>query len=336
MTGTFDTINTAFWDALAGCYRSYTRIFTSVQDELKTIMPMGVRAIQHSTSTDFVHWTEPETLQYHDDAFYTQLYTNSILPCPGAEHIYVGFPNRFIEDRKHDPAYPHTGANDNLFMASRDGVTWTRYLEGWVRPGLDPLNWTQRNNYPTWGIVETSPTEWSMYVSERYWREEAPCQLRRVSLRPHGFVSLHADYAGGEVVTKPFTFSGSEMRLNYATSAAGSVQVEVLKEYGIPQAGFTRTDMTPLFGDSLDQPLTWMGGSLAALAGRPVRLRFILQDADVFCDAVDITHLPTQPLPPPLPDTERGVGMRVIEKLNILSHRFSLSVSGRGGGVGLR
>ena len=30
MDGTFDTINTAFWDSMAGCYRSYTRMFADV------------------------------------------------------------------------------------------------------------------------------------------------------------------------------------------------------------------------------------------------------------------------------------------------------------------
>ena len=54
------------------------------------------------------------------------------------EHIYIGFPNRYVEHRVTDPDHPHPGVNDALFMASRDGVRWRRYPEAWVRPGLDP------------------------------------------------------------------------------------------------------------------------------------------------------------------------------------------------------
>ena len=106
----------------------------------------------------------------------TQLYTNATVPCPGAEHIYLAFPNRYVQDRVPNPDHPYPGVNDALFMASRDCVHWTRYLEAWVRPGLDPLNWTDRNNYPTWGIVQTSDNEWSLYISEHY--RHPDCDVR--------------------------------------------------------------------------------------------------------------------------------------------------------------
>jgi hypothetical protein len=38
-----------------------------------------------------------------------------------------------------------------------------------------------------------------------------------------------------------------------------------------------------LVGDSIAQPVTWeKGGEVASLAGRAVRLRLVLRDADVF------------------------------------------------------
>ena len=41
--------------------------------------------------------------------------------------------------------------------------------------------------------------------------------------------------------------------------------------------------MDPLFGDDLDAPAAWKGsGDLSRLNGVPVRLRFILKDADLF------------------------------------------------------
>ena len=38
-----------------------------------------------------------------------------------------------------------------------------------------------------------------------------------------------------------------------------------------------------MFGDLIDGPVTWNGGGdVSGLAGRPVRLRFALMDADLY------------------------------------------------------
>ena len=289
MDGTFDTINTAFWDSLTGCYRSYTRMFadpaTGIPYPKDGInWAIGVRAIQTATSSDFIHWSPVQPLQYQDGDLETQMYTNGITPCPGAEHIYIGFPNRFVQIRENVQGPSGDGCNDALFMCSRDGVHWTRYREAWVRPGLDQRNWTHRNNYPSWGILTTSDTEWSMLVSEHYMqKDQEPCKLRRLSIRPWGFVSLSAGYDGGEAVTHPLVFDGHTLRLNYATSAAGNIRIEIQDPAGQPVPGFSAADMPPLFGDHLDTPVAWKQGSdLSALAGKPVRFRFILKDADLY------------------------------------------------------
>ena len=288
MDGTFDTQNTAFWDACSGCYRCFTRYFENLEDSAVEANVLGpnptvTRAIQSSTSQDFIHWTPVVHHQYEDDYDDMQLYTNATIPCPGAEHIYLAFPNRYVQERTLDPDHGVPGCNDALFMVSRDCVHWKRYAEAWVRPGLDDLNWTDRNNYPTWGIVKTSPTEWSMYVSQHYRHPGVPVQLCRLAVRPHGFVSVRAGFEGGECVTKPIVFGGDELYLNYSTSAAGSVRVEIQDAEGAPIQGYSLADMEPIYGDQLDARVGWQNGArLAGLAGRPVRLRFALKDADVF------------------------------------------------------
>jgi hypothetical protein len=289
MEGTFDTINTAFWDSVAGCYRCYTRMFADPatgQPYPKNAIHWGiaVRAIQTSTSPDFVNWSPVQPLQYQDGDLETQMYTNAVTPCPGAEHIYIGFPNRFMQIRENVQGAYGDGCNDALFMCSRDGVHWTRYREAWVRPGLDQRNWTHRNNYPIWGLIQSSDTEWSMLISEHYMQKDGtPCQFRRLSIRPWGFASIRSGYNGGEVLTKPLIFGGNELRLNYSTSVAGCIQVEIQDPAGKPMEGFAATDMLPLLGDQLDAKIIWKQGSdLSALMGKPVRFRFVLKDADIF------------------------------------------------------
>lgn len=284
-SGTFDTVNTAFWDARSGCYRSYTRYFDpAIMPEKGPGSHHGTRGIQMSTSSDFINWTKPVPVSYEDGDASVQMYTNSIVPCPGAERFYVGFPNRIVEEREAVPGMPWPGANDALFMASRDGVHWTRYREAWVRPGLDQRNWTQRNNYPSWHIIETSPTEWSVLITEHYMQQDStPGRLRRLAVRPWGFASVRAGYEGGEMTTRPLLFEGRELRVNFSTSAAGSVRIEAQNETGHALPGFGLDDMEPMYGDDLDRAVRWQEGTdLSDFAGRPIRLRFSLKDADLY------------------------------------------------------
>ena len=53
----------------------------------------------------------------------------------------------------------------------------------------------------------------SLYVNRDYGQRNA--YLERMTLRLDGFSSLNAPYAGGEMTTKPFTFEGDELEINY-------------------------------------------------------------------------------------------------------------------------
>jgi hypothetical protein len=209
-------------------------------------------------------------------------YTNATFPCPGAPHHYLSFPMRFIPERKKIAEMKEGGISDAVFMSSRDGQNWDRtHLESWLRPGTDQRNWTHRSNMPAWGIVQTGPDEFSMYVSEHYgWPDN---RLRRVTVRRHGFSSAHAGAAGGEFTTRPLIFGGDKLVLNYATSAAGSIALEIQDESGKPLPSYTLANMKPLYGDELDAAISWNSKQdVSGVAGKPVRLHFVMQDADLF------------------------------------------------------
>ena len=282
--GPFDSANVAFWDPLIGKYRLFSRYFAEGRR----------RAIQSCVSDDFIHWTDPVPHRYDNDAPIEQFYTNATMIVPGAEHILMSFPMRYVAEREtplpdiRAMDYPGsakpgmTGITDAVMMSSRDGIYWQRpFTEAWLRPGLDERNWTHRNNTPAVGILPLCENQWSMYISEHYgWPDH---RLRRVSLRPWGFASVNAGHRGGEIVTKPFTFAGSELRINFSTSAVGSVAVEVQQPGGHPVAGLALDEMTPIYGDQLDATVVWNSKTeLAAVAGRPIRLRFVLRDGDIY------------------------------------------------------
>ena len=269
--GAFDSLNLSFWDDRTQNYRCFSRFFDG-----------DVRAIQSCTSTDFIHWADPVPNRYPKRAPKEHFYTNGTRPCPGAPHIYLSFPKRFVPERKKFADYKDMGVSDAVFLSSRDGENWDRtFLEAWVRPGPDNRNWTQRSNMPAWGIVQLDPTEFSMYITEHYeWPDH---RLRRITVHRHGFASAHASAAGGEFTTRPVTFTGKNLILNYATSAAGAIQVEVQDAQGKPIEGRSLADMPVLFGDELDAVASWKSGSdLSSLIGKPVRFRFVMKDADLF------------------------------------------------------
>ena len=85
------------------------------------------------------------------------------------------------------------------------------------------------------------------------------------------------------MLTRPLTFSGKGLELNFATSAAGGIRVEIQDASGQPLPGFALADSLETIGNELDRVVRWKQGSdLSKIAGNPVRLKFVLSDADVF------------------------------------------------------
>ncbi|MFQ5810589.1 MAG: hypothetical protein ACE5JM_13315, partial [Armatimonadota bacterium] len=223
-----------------------------------------------------------------------------------APHIFLGFPTRYLDHEwaESTKALPQperrrlvassnrrlgTALTDGMFMSSRDGITFSIWPESFIRPGLRTTHgWFYGDNYQNWGLVETqshidgAPDEISIYVTEAA-RHPRGNRLRRFTIRVDGFVSVQAPLSGGEVVTKPLVFSGSALEINFSTSAAGSIRIEIQDESGTPIPGFALDECTLIFGDALDRTVPWKDGTdISKLAGKPVRLRLELRDADLY------------------------------------------------------
>jgi hypothetical protein len=178
---------------------------------------------------------------------------------------------------------------DIMLMSSRDGTHFSIWPESFIRPGLRLKdNWFYGDNYPAWGLIETAspiigaPNELSLYATEAY-LQPGPMRLRRFTIRVDGFVSVCAPLVGGELLTRPIVFAGSKLLLNYSTSAAGGVQVELQDAQGVPLNGFALADCHEIYGDQLERVVAWKNNpDLSKLAGTPVRIRFVLKDADLY------------------------------------------------------
>jgi hypothetical protein len=258
----------------------------------------GFRAQSRSTSKDFVTWT-PQVMMKYSDTDTTvpseQLYTSQVQPYFRAPHIYISMPGRLMEGRRAlsveqaerlgaDPlAGGASDCSDGVLQTTRAGSTRfdRTFREAFVRPGPGDGHWVSRTNYPACGIVQTGPAEMSIFVQRHYGLKTS--YLERQTLRLDGFASVHASLAGGELLTRPFRFTGKTLQINCATSAAGGIRVEIQDTDGKPIEGYSLTNCDEIFTDNISRIVTWKGtADVSKLSGKPVRLRMHLRDADLY------------------------------------------------------
>ncbi len=300
----FDSQNVAFWSESEKCYVCYFRI-----------VPENVRAIARATSADFVHWSALVPMKYGDSGSKPpeNLYTNQTQPYFLRRQIYIATPARFMQGRSAlsesqakeagigaEVKWLRDDCSDAVLMSTRGGDRYERtFMEAWLQPGIGSRNWVSRSNYPAYGIVPTGPAEMSLYVSRHNAQQSA--HVARYTLRTDGFISVRAGYQSGQMLTRPLVFAGKVLEINYGTSAAGSIRVEIQDPSGRPIPGFALDDSPEIIGDEIEHVVAWRQGSdVSKLAGQPVRLRFVMKEADLYALRFLPSPLPQQELKPML------------------------------------
>ncbi|MBR4959944.1 MAG: hypothetical protein IKY52_03505 [Clostridia bacterium] len=296
--GRFDTLNATFYSHVDGLYHMFCRNLHS--DGAGGI----VRDVRMMTSPDFVNWSAPVQLEY-DDGMDFQIYTNNIMQYPRAPHMYVGMPSRYVERKawtKNDDQFGSAevkkraakdieprcalAVTDMMFICSRDGQHFHRYQDAYMTPGLETEdNWIYGDCFSSYPLTDTGST-YSFFMNKNEMTGNCPNYLYRYELRKDGFACMTAECGEKLLVTKPFCFTGSTLHLNVATSAFGSVYVEVLDAEGNCLSGKSME----VYGDSLDRIVYFEDESdFSAYAGRPVRLRFRMTEAKLYSMYFDET-----------------------------------------------
>ena len=155
--------------------------------------------------------------------------------------------------------------------------------------------WSSQPSAPVPGVelrndLRTAPKELSIFTTEGYYRGDA-CRLRRFTLRLDGFVSANAQLNGGELITRPFIFRWRrpEPEHGHLGGRLGARRDPGRRRQGAEGAhpARLRRDLRGLPGahGHLEG-----AADVSRLAGRPVRLRFALSDADLY--SLQFTALP--------------------------------------------
>lgn len=282
--GIFDSQNVSFWSESENCYICYFRTWTGGGYS-------GFRTVSRTTSKDFIEWTDPVKMSFGDTPL-EHLYTNQTHPYYRAPHIYLGIAARFMPGRKVltkkeaeilgvNPTY-FNDCSDMVIISSRGGSAYQRtFMESFVRPGIGLENWVSRSNYPALNIVQTSSREMSFYVNQNY--AQPTSSINRYSMRIDGMSSIHADFNGGALLTKPFVFKGDELEMNFSTSAAGGIKTAILNNDNKAYDGFEMSESIEAIGNYISGKARWKNKeNLSSLEGKVVKLKILLKDANLY------------------------------------------------------
>lgn len=302
----FDSLNTAYYDSKKRRYFCYFRGWHDHDGSItKKISRESLRDIRFMESTDFRHWSNPVPLSFGEKKTDFHLYTNNVEPYYRSDRLLVGFPARYTDRFKWTANYErlcgreerlervHSKCSrfgytvtDCLFMCSRDGKNWMCTEEAFLRPGPEnDWSWRYGDCFMNAGMFETpslfpgeDPELSFLSPTKRWTKEDTGNMLVRYALRVDGFISRYAGFSPEILLTKPFIFKGNRLQVNFETSAAGSVYVEITDRNGKILNDYRSCE---LFGNSIDRTVDFEG-DLSELNNVPVRLRFTLSDADIY------------------------------------------------------
>lgn len=240
-----------------------------------------------------MHLKHPELRQpvfNRPEEYQTDIYNLPVFPYHG---LYVGLPTVF--NHSGNTSNNSDGFSMVELAASRNLIHWERIGNREKFIPLSPLDGGR--NYDTAQLLAANRPivkdgELWFYYSGLKWRSHpddlkseevverrdtgAICLAR---LRLDGFVSLDAGETEGQVLTKPLVMSGKSLHVN-VDAPGGELRAELLEAGGeqvLP--GYSRRESIPVRGDRLNAELKWQDSNLAALAGKPARLRFVLRNA---------------------------------------------------------
>ena len=293
-----DTYNQIFWDSLARTYRLSTRTDYGT--------PGGdgeVRGTRSMTNADLR--SDPKnwrlTRQWifdregKDEHKRRQVYAKTFWIYESVYFLILSvyeYPGDVSEGTTTDNVTRHERDVMNYYIAtSRDGSSWDL---GWVYKGQPLVPRGPASAFdkdlilPASSIITHKGKHWIYYggANERHGTPEVVFKrdhaIGLATLRLDGFIALKAAHKPGTMITKPLTFKGNRLAVNFASAATGGLAVEIQDQAGNPIPGFSLADCKEIIGDQLEHQVQWKGADISKLAGQTIRLRFVMKSTNLY------------------------------------------------------
>ena len=311
--GASDTQFSAFWDESVGKYVQYTRMKPRDPQLVEYYRKLyggkaargSVLLVGRAVSDNFLDWG-PEATVFGPDRIdrsnspeglvRLDFYGGNVSKYSEAADVYIALPNAYYHWKFDLTRRWWSGKHIQLpstmdvqLATSRDGIHWYRTpkRKPFIRLGPKGTFWSS-TIWPDGNAIRVGDELWFYFAGlDVSHKEQSLIRSHgargRAVLRLDGFISADADYTGGELTTRPLVFAGNRLQLNVDTSAGGICQVEIQDPSGKPVEGFSLADADEINGNYIRVVPSWNGNSdLSSLAGKPVKLRFVMRDAKLY------------------------------------------------------
>lgn len=241
----------------------------------------GLRIVGQSVSDDGLEWSPPRPILAPDalDGGRTEFYgIGNLVPAGG---LLIGLLKVLRDDLPAEPGGSVNGIGYTVLAWTRDGEVWHRDRQPFMDRNPHPGTWDRAM---TWGdcllpVGDEAFIYYGGYARGHKVNRFTERHLGLARMPRDRYVARQAGPAGGWLRTPPVVLDGSALLVN--ADIAGELRVRVVDPDGRPIHGFDAADCSPLRGDALAHTVTWLG-AFGSLAGRPVRLDFLLQDARLY------------------------------------------------------
>lgn len=269
---------------------------------------IGIRQVFLSVSKDLEHWSEPEPVMVADEmdhrqakklkgGIYSEFYNMSAFPYGGQ---WLGFVTPFRRVEPPSALFGNDGVNgqkrgttgiiDVQLVHSRDGRHWQRSSD---RRPVIPLGPHPYDAGSIFGLcnspVIVGDEMWIYYTAVTTPHGGLPPEkvqsVARASWRIDGLASLQAGEKPGIIETQDFIPEGTHLFVN-ADIGKGRLMVEVLAANGNPLEGYEKDACVMEKQDSVKLAIQWKKVTTLP-AGVPIRLRFHLENGDLFSYRID-------------------------------------------------
>lgn len=264
-----DTQNVAYYDEFLKKYVAYLRTWV-----------MGKRSIGRSESDNFRHFPLPETIIWPEpDIGPSDLwYANAKTVYPNKNDYHLLFPKRWCvaEDR----FYVH-------IATSPDGILWGFPPDSQVLTPGEWGEWDTGGVSMGCGMVELPDDRIGVpfigyRVPHKYPRRVPLGEIAWAYWKKGRLIALEAPEIG-EFRTTSVIFKGNTLHLNMNTKFVGDIRIEVLNSKGKVLPGRAFEDCDRIYGNSLDQIVTWHGESyINRNTDEPVSFRVRMSAAQLF------------------------------------------------------
>jgi hypothetical protein len=269
---------------------------------------VGIRQVFLSVSQDMEHWSEPQPVMVADEmdnrearklkgGIYSEFYNLSAFPYAGQ---WLGFVTHFrrVEppsalfgnDAVDGQKRSNTGIIDVQLVHSRDGRYWHRCSDRSPVIPLGPQPYDAGSIFGLCNAPVIVGDEMRMYYTAVTTPHgglppDRQQSVAMASWRIDGLASLQAKEKPGTIETHEFVPEGKQLFVN-ADVEKGRLMVEVLDPNGKVMEGYDQESSAIQHEDSVRQEIKWKR-AMALPAGVPMRLRFHLENGDLYSYWID-------------------------------------------------